>query len=441
MTVNTRTFGSFALVCFLEIVLALSAQAASWRTNSAMATARQFHTATLLTNGLVLVAGGEDAGFTATASAEIYVPATKTWTNTMAMNVARELFTATLLPNGKVLVAGGFNSDGTTSTAELFDPVAGSWTMTGDMTNSRSAHTATLLETGNVLVTGGRGNGDMLAEAEIYDVASGVWLPAAPMNSPRDYHTASLLPGGRVLVVGGRDGTVAQVDSAEVYNPQADEWTPTGNLAAPRRSHTATRLTNGKILVVGGDQNGAEIYDPLLASWSPAGELTNQLYGHTAALLANGKVLIAGGIDYATDPNAAITNAWLYNPPTESWHPTADLNQGRYVHTATVLPNGEVLVTGGGSFAPPFRLQSAETFVPIDPIMLNILPAPAGQFRLSFTNTAGFQFGVLTTTNIFHPIENWTALGNVTEISPGQFQFTDPQATNSPQRFYRVRAN
>jgi hypothetical protein len=432
----------FVVVVLPIIFFAPSAPASSWQTNSPMASARQFHTATLLTNGLVLVAGGEDASFTVTASAEIYIPSTGTWTNTGSMHEARQLFTATLLNNGMVLVAGGLNAGGALATAELYNPATGLWSLTGSMTNARCAHTATLLTNGKVLVSGGE-SGGVLAMAEIYDVAQGSWSPVKPMLVARGYHTATLLPGDRVLVAGGRDDSFNTIQSVEVYDVSTNGWTVAGEMNFPRRSHTATLLPwNGKVLVLGGRQLGAELYNPVSGdwTWTLVNGITNALYGQTATLLPNGSVLVASGIDLASSFDT-ITNAWIYDPRADSWSVTADLNQGRYVHTATALPNGCVLAVGGGSFMPPFRLATAECFVPVDPITLTATSLPNGQFQIAFTNTPGFTFAALASTNLTLTTAGWTELGLATETSPGQFQFTDPQATNSPQRFYRVRAN
>ncbi len=121
----------FVLVVLPIIFFPPSVLASSWQTNSPMANARQFHAATLLTNGLVLVAGGENASFAVTASAEIYIPSTGNWINTGSMHEARQLFTATLLANGMVLVAGGLNSGRALATAELYNPATGLWSLTG----------------------------------------------------------------------------------------------------------------------------------------------------------------------------------------------------------------------------------------------------------------------------------------------------------------------
>ena len=127
----------------------------SWVPTGSLGTARSRHTATLLPNGKVLVAGGNNGG-AALSSAELYDPATGTWTATGSLGTARDRHTATLLPSGKVLVAGGFNElDGFLSSAELYDPASGTWTATGNLGTARAYHTATLLPNGKVLVAGG----------------------------------------------------------------------------------------------------------------------------------------------------------------------------------------------------------------------------------------------------------------------------------------------
>ena len=143
-----------------------------------MAGPRGVHTATLLTNGKVLVAGGQ-TGSTGLASAELYDPAANTWTAITPMGTDRVQPTATLLTNGQVLVAGGLAAGGISASAELYDPATGSWTLTGSLATGRYVHTATLLQNGKVLAVGGFGrNGTSstyLASAELYDPATGLW--------------------------------------------------------------------------------------------------------------------------------------------------------------------------------------------------------------------------------------------------------------------------
>src|SRR5262249_18351181 len=129
------------------------------------------------------------------------------WSATASLNIERQLHTATLLPNGKVLVAGGQGISGNNlASAELFDPadVTGSWAATGSLNKGRFFHTATLLQNGKVLVAGGRDNtGANLASAELFDPAgnggAGSWTATGSLNSAREFHTATLLPNGKVL--------------------------------------------------------------------------------------------------------------------------------------------------------------------------------------------------------------------------------------------------
>jgi hypothetical protein len=172
-------------------------------------TARQSHTATLLTNGKVLVLGGYNSGGSPLASAELYDPASGTWTATGSLNTGRVYHTATLLSNGKVLVAGGIDATGHVSlTAELYDPASGTWAATGSLNTAHYLDTATLLPNGKVLVAGGfYGNGPFAsAIAELYDPASGAWAATGSLHTARAEYTATLLPNGKVLVAGGRYG-------------------------------------------------------------------------------------------------------------------------------------------------------------------------------------------------------------------------------------------
>jgi N-acetylneuraminic acid mutarotase len=356
------------LMCAVTLMLSTArlatAQAVgpSWSITGSLNTGRQFHTATLLPNGKVLVAGGNDSN-RSFKSAELYDPATGTWNRTADLNTDRNTHTATLLQNGKVLVAGGFScgpppqSCFGLNSAELFDPATGTWSSTGNLNRIRDGHTATLLPNGRVLVVSGDENGN---SAELYDPNTGTWSNTGNLNQGRGGHTATLLTNGKVLVAGGEDNNFSVISSAELYDPATETWSNTGNLNTARELHTATLLPNGKVLVAAGFvnfslgqvTNSAELYDPSTGIWSGTGNLNQGRAYHTATLLAGpgGKVLVAGGFNLVNGFPNITDSAELYDPASGTWSNTATLNTARRFHTATLLLNGKVLAAGSNGF-------------------------------------------------------------------------------------------
>jgi hypothetical protein len=325
----------------------------TWSSAGSMAVARQYHTATLLSNGKVLVAGGYGIG-TITgrlASAELYDPTTNSWSSVGSMAATRVYHTATLLGDGKVLVAGGFG-DGAQSSAELFDSLTDTWSPAGPMAAARFSATATLLPNGKVLVVGG-GGADLypVSTAELYDPVTDIWSAAASMKTARKGPTATLLANGKVLVTGGDGiGVSGRLDSAELYDPTTDTWSSAGPMAAARAGHTATLLDNGKVLVAGGINTvalaSAELYDPSTNTWSPAGSFDSPRFGHTATLLPDGNVLIAGGL-------GAVTNNGNFS--AELFFPTAMSVPGLF---NTGMGNLGVVVSDGAA-DPHYTLTSS----------------------------------------------------------------------------------
>lgn len=339
--------------------------------------ARGLHTATLLPDNKVLVAYGSNSkskgiatGYVGLSSIEVYDPGTGTFTEIVGDSGAGIYgHTATLLQNGKVLLAGGFGNSvwdyggisGSDNGAGLYDSATGIFSATGNMTANRGDHTATLLANGKVLIAGGADQdptGTGLASAELYDPSTAAFTETGSMAEGRFLHTATQLQDGRVLIVGGVLKSASDpVATAEVYDPATGIFTRTGAMATARERHTATLLADGRVLIVGGTTSkGAtatvEVYNPSTRSFSATGSMAEARTFHSATLLPNGKVLVAGGGD-------ENSTAEIYDPTTGAFSITGGMEIGRSGHTATLLPNGSVLVAGGGIFV---GLAAAELY-------------------------------------------------------------------------------
>jgi hypothetical protein len=351
----------------------VAAAAPTWTASASMIEPRRHQSATRLADGRVLVAGGIGGVVRAhsahveccqiLASAELYDPDRATWAATGSMSEARGWHTATLLSDGRVLVAGGIGSSDSLASAELFDPVNGTWTASGPMMEARGSHTATMLRDGRVLVVGGSSSG---ASAELFDPVSGTWAATASMAEGRWTHTATLMNDDEVLVVGGGNASGESLASAELYDPSTGSWTAAGSMATGRTNHTATLLPDGNVLVAAGYGspedvlNTAELFDPHLGSWRPTGNMHTVRGFHTATALPDGTVLVVGGNGFGGESFNSLTSAELYDPLGGSWTVTASVGAARLFHTATLLADGTVLVVGG--YGTGYSMDAAELY-------------------------------------------------------------------------------
>jgi hypothetical protein len=317
---------------------------------------REFHSATLLTNGKALITGGFASA--TWASAELYDPSTGTFTAIGGMTTPRYMHTATLLPDGRVLIAGGTSGQENTFalySAELYDPATGTFSATGDMATARRLHTATLLNNGKVLIAGGLLSNSPLfsVSAELYDPSTATFTATGDMTEA-GADTATLLPNGQVLITRCVDFCfdLTKPSHAELYDPATGTFTRTGDMVDPHQGElpTAMLLTNGKVLIAGGDlgdfggSTSAEIYDPATGAFSATGKMAADIDAWKASvLLPDGKVLIAG------ESGSVAATAELYDPVAGTFSATSG-SQSAEGHTGTLLPDGTVLLSGGWVF-------------------------------------------------------------------------------------------
>jgi N-acetylneuraminic acid mutarotase len=238
----------------------------------------------------------------------------------------------------------------------------GTWDPLPPMPRSLWGAGSAVLGDGRVLVIGGLSgpnSASALATVEVFDPKSNSWDAAAPMLQARAYPAAATLADGSVLVAGGSRGGVP-LDGAERYFPDSGTWVSAGVMSAPRTEARATMLRDGRVLVTGGGSeappsyrstNAAEIFDPVTGSWTSTAPMSTARAFHTATLLSDGEVLVTGGASiYHGSKGAVVATAEIYDPKTATWHAAARMSVARYHHVATLLPDGRVLVAGGWAF-------------------------------------------------------------------------------------------
>jgi uncharacterized repeat protein (TIGR03803 family) len=363
----------------------------------------------------------------------------QTWATNSPLNVARWAHTATLLNDGTMLITGGLlsNTNGNsanTNACELYDPQTGTASFTASMQSSRDSHRATLLANGQVLVSGGGGD----ASSEVYDPNSGTWINYASMNDERLIHTATLLANGQVLAAGGyNDNSGQDLSSAELYDPVAGTWSVTASMTYPADTFAAVLLTNGTVLVCGGSdasdgifyETNAAIYYPATQTWTNTAPMHEARAGLTATLLPNGKVLVVGG-------NGDNT-AEVYDPVAKTWTFVSDLNDGWYQPNTVLLTNGQVMVLGDGNSDVEIYDPSADTWTYADslPVAGNRQTATVlfgGQVVVTGGSVTEFNGPALATVQTYGTVTTTTTPSLTVTASPSSglaplnVQFTSP---------------
>lgn len=484
-------------------------------------------TATVLPNGRVLITGGQyyfqTSGAGTSAAAYIYDPATGQIVPTGSMNVSRTQHTATLLANGQVLVAGGYTSTlaGTTftqalqSSAEVWDPITGTWSMVGSFTTARNRHLAWRIPSGanagKVAIIGGSTSvygGSPTTSIQIYDPATQTWTAGPNLQIPRyDAQAVQLVndtyttPGrafadtGKLFIVGGTGGTASNNPSSLDAKWQPEIWDGTATAPAkttslsvmPRSQHTATLLRDGSVLIAGGSSISvptgqtltpsmtAEIFNPsttitlqgsfTLASGTmlggPMGSTPSGRKQHTANLLSDGTVLLAGGA--ASGGAGHTSTSWsveLFTPNGTTSTPTtggtfsystsaanistypSTLHESHYFHTSAQIPaaqGGQAVIIGGqsngqtmnssnaveaytpgnGSTAPTLAvtagLDSGRMFHSAVQVNTNQIMVLGGIGTMAGANASGsYNTAYLDTVRLYNTSTNtWTTTGNL----------------------------
>jgi hypothetical protein len=399
------------IVAIASLAVTGTALADTWFPAASMSEPRAGQTATLLANGQVLVAGGYN-GFIANIGgshtnldlAELFDVSTGAWTKAAPMLIPRSFQTATPLLDGRVLVIGGWETPpvwGKSAgeehrlTAEAYDPASNSWTSIPTPEELQVVGSATRLPSGWVFLTGLFGSNESEASegAALYDPAANVWERTAPSKHPREGTATLLLENGNVLMIGGVTSehlfppvhavsTVLPI--VEEYDPHTNEWVELKPMKEARTQETTTLMPGGDVLVTGGVNqindgfytysavSSTEMYDPTTNTWTALAPMAIAREQHTATLLPEGDVLVAGGGDCGGGQGClgyggsgdccGASSAELYDPSTNSWSFTPPVLSG-VEHTATLIPGGDLLITGG-NLEPinTYELSSAEIY-------------------------------------------------------------------------------
>jgi hypothetical protein len=330
--------------------------AGTFTSTGSMTTGRYVQTSTLLNNGKVLITGGYNptGGSGALQSAELYDPVSGTFSSAGSMTTVRYGHTATLLNNGAVLIAGGWNNIYNTplASAEIYDPVAATFTSTGTMTTPRHEHRATLLSNGEVLITGGDTNsGATVSSAELYDPVAGAFTATSNMTTPREWHAATLLNDGEVLVTGGYNSS-GTLPSAELY--LASIIGPPGlvSIAVTPSSPTISPGSSQQFIATGTFTGGntQELQSAFWTSSSPSvATVSNDATDHGAALaLAAGSTTVtatAGAISGSTTLTVGSSSPTItsLSPPSVTVGApvqTLTINGTNFLSSSTVTYNG-----------------------------------------------------------------------------------------------------
>ena len=347
--------------------------------DSPMTEGRAAHSATLLPDGRVLVAGGMTDYVGYAVSGDVFDPATKAFRSAGGrLNELRAYQPAARFGSATILI-GGTGVNGALDSTEVYFPQTQAFVVGPRLSEQRDFVAACALKDGRILVTGGLHyavQGAIYSDtAEIYDGDYGGFrfTKSAPLHR-RAGHTLTLLPDGRVLIVGGLSGGASTPITAEIFDPATETFTETASAPSYHRQlHTATLIDDktGLVLLVDGGSPLVEMYDATSGTFFPAGGASSVTRtGATASLLPDGRVLIAGGLESrGGGGNDILLDSFDLWIPAGGDHgsvirPSVVFPQPRYGHTATTLRDGRIVYCGGFGSATADSLDSAVLFTP-----------------------------------------------------------------------------
>lgn len=346
---------------------------------SQMTEGRAAHSATLLPDGRVLLAGGMVDYVGYAVSGDLFDATTKTFRSAGGrLNELRAYQPSARFGTAAILI-GGTGANGALDSTEVYFPQTQTFLVGPRLNEQRDFVAAVALKDGRILVTGGLSyavQGAVYSDtAEIYDGDYGGFrfTRSAPLHR-RAGHTLTLLPNGNVLIVGGLSGGASTPMTAEIFDPVTETFTATTSAPANHRQlHTATLIDDktGRVLLVDGGAPVLEMYEATSDSFFPAGGASsvNRL-GATASLLPDGRVLIAGGFEDRGGNGKDILldtfDLWVLSGGDHGsvLRPSVSFLEPRYGHTATTLRDDRVLYAGGFGLGTADSLASAVVFTP-----------------------------------------------------------------------------
>jgi N-acetylneuraminic acid mutarotase len=303
----------------------------TWEKTAGLTSPRDDPAVVALADGRALMTGGargenfEPAAFSSTY---VFDPTTRVWSRSGLMNTARAGPAATLLLDGLVLVAGGLYLDGSQRQvldgSELWDPRSGTWSRTGRLAEARHGASAVTLGDGRVLVVGGVDNDSPVEQAstEVYDPKSREWASAGTLATARRGFVLVALADGGALVAGGLAAdSFTRLASVERFDPVSDAWSQADDLPVALAGAAGIRLLDGRVLIAGGSAHDrvvidpdagtfvsgltrdAALFDPVTGAWSATEPLPNPRAGASAVLLPDGSAVLAGGSDSEGPPD------------------------------------------------------------------------------------------------------------------------------------------